>query len=323
MKPFQIGLLVLVGALGGALIMKFTQRSKPAPAPIAAAAPVAPAPAPAPADATKPAAFLDKTAAAPPAALPVRHAKPAGQPLPDGRGSVTAPPVAENSPPPQPEPPVAPPAPVTVQEPSAPPISSEPAPSPAATAAPAESVDPPAPQPAPSVTLQAGMTLPVRLGESLSSEHNQAGDTFTATLDAPLSTGGFVIAEKGARVEGRIVEAQKSGVKTRATLVLELTKLNTSDGQHVAIKTETLRKQAEAMATGDQVGIVAAAAGIGAIIGAMAGGGKGAAIGAGAGGAAGGGGVVASRNKAVSLPTETKVTFRLGAPVTITERLNQ
>jgi len=320
MKPFQIGLLVLVGALGGALIMKFTQRSKPAPAPIVAAAPVAPAPAPAPADATKPAAFLDKTAAAPPAALPVRHAKPAGQPLPDGRGSVTAPPTTEAA---QPEPPVAPPAPVTVQEPSAPPISSEPAPASAATPSSAESVQPPAPQAAPSVTLQAGMTLPVRLGESLSSEHNQAGDTFTATLDAPLSTGGFVIAEKGARVEGRIVEAQKSGVKTRATLVLELTKLNTSDGQHVAIKTETLRKQAEAMATGDQVGIVAAAAGIGAIIGAMAGGGKGAAIGAGAGGAAGGGGVVASRNKAVSLPTESKVAFRLGAPVTITERLNQ
>jgi hypothetical protein len=71
------------------------------------------------------------------------------------------------------------------------------------------------------------------------------------------------------------------------------------------------------------VGIVAAAAGIGAIIGALAGGGKGAAIGAGAGGAAGGGGVVATRNKSVSLPTETKVSFRLSGPVTITERLNR
>jgi hypothetical protein len=171
--------------------------------------------------------------------------------------------------------------------------------------------------------LQTGLTFPVRLGESLSSEHNQAGDTFIAALDAPLSTGGFVIAEKGAKVEGRIVEAQKSGAKGKAVLSLELTKLDTSDGQHVAIKTEALRKQAETMATGDQVGIVAAAAGIGAIIGALAGGGKGAAIGAGAGGAAGGGGVVATRNKAISLPTETKLSFRLGAPVTITERLNQ
>jgi hypothetical protein len=166
------------------------------------------------------------------------------------------------------------------------------------------------------------MTLPVRLGESLSSEHNQAGDTFTATLDAPLAAGGFVIAEKGARVEGRVVEAQKSGhAKGKAALALELTKLNTSDGQHVEIKTQTVRKQGTSMATGDQVGIVAAAAGIGAIIGAMAGGGKGAAIGAGAGGAAGGGGVVATRDKAVSLPTESKLSFQLSAPVTITEQM--
>jgi hypothetical protein len=237
--------------------------------------------------------------------------------------------VAQNLPAKQPETPVAPPAPspvpeaIPTQEPAAPPMNTEPAPAPAATHAPAEAPEPPAPQPAPSVTLRAGMTLPVRLGESLSSDHNQAGDTFTATLDAPLSAGGFVIAEKGARVEGRVVEAQKSGMKGKATLALELSRVNTSDGQHVEIKTETLRKQADAMATGDQVGIVAAAAGIGAVIGAMAGGGKGAAIGAGAGGAAGGGGVVATRNKAVSLPTESKITFRLSAPVTITERLNQ
>ncbi len=173
------------------------------------------------------------------------------------------------------------------------------------------------------MTLQAGMNLPIRLGESLSSEHNLAGDGFTGTLDAPLSAGGFVIAEKGARVEGRIVEAQKSGHGKKAVLALELTRLNTSDGQHVAIKTEGLRKQGSTMAGGDQAGVVAAAAGIGAIIGAMAGGGKGAAIGAGAGGAAGGGGVLATRDKAISLPTETKLTFRLSAPVTITEQLNR
>jgi hypothetical protein len=324
MKPLQIGLLVLVGALGGALIMKYTQRAKPVAAPVASAVP-APAPMP--------------TAPAPAAAR---------QPLPDGRGSVTMRPaaavpmghhsqpmlrtppaaatVAQNMPPAQPESPVAPPAPIPpIQEPAAPPITNEPAPAPVATSAPVESVAPAAPPPAPSVTLQAGITLPVRLGESLSSEHNQAGDTFTATLDAHRSTaGGFVIAEKGARVEGRVIEAHKSSqAKGKATLALELTKLNTSDGQHVDIKTESFRKQGSTMATNDQVGIVAAAAGVGAIIGAMAGGGKGAAIGAGAGGAAGGGGVLATRDKAIALPTESKITFRLSAPVTITEQLNK
>jgi len=319
MKPFQIGLLVLVGALGGALIMKFTQRPKPVAAPvrIATAAPV-PVPAPAEPAPVEPAPVAPL--AAPALAAPMgHHSQLMRRTFPATAATVTK--VAQNLPPAPPEAPAQ--APIRVQEPSAPPISTEPDPAPVVTPAPEESVQPPAPQPAPSVILQTGMTLPVRLGESLSSEHNQAGDTFTATLDAPLSAGGFVIAEKGARVEGRVVEAQKSSVKVKATLALELTKLTTSDGQHVDIKTETLRKQSENMATGNQVGIVAAAAGIGAIIGALAGGGKGAAIGAGAGGAAGGGGVVATRNKAVSLPTETKVSFRLSAPVTLTEKLNQ
>jgi|SRR5580658_444966 hypothetical protein len=330
MKPLQIGLLVLVGALGGALIMKFTQRSKPAPAPIVSAVPTPAEPATVPADTPAPAETAAGSVGTPepkPTAVqektpPATVVKMAHHTQPMLRTPTAAATVAHNLPPAQPEAPA--PAPVPMQEPSAPPISTEPDPVPVATPAPAMEAEPPAQQPAPSVTLQSGMMLPVRLGESLSSEHNQAGDTFTATLDAALSADGFVIAEKGAHVEGRVVEAQKSGhVKGKATLALELTKLNTSDGQHVDIKTETLRKQGTSMATGDQVGIVAAAAGVGAIIGAIAGGGKGAAIGAGAGGAAGGGGVVATRDKAVSLPTESKITFRLSAPVTVTERLNK
>jgi hypothetical protein len=327
MKPFHIGLLVLVGALGGALIMKFTQRPKPVAAPIVSAEPAPVTAASAPAAAAPEVTGATPDAAPAPAAPPVETPKPAvavrmghhTQPM--RRAAPAAVDVAQNLQPAQPETPAAPPAPLAVQEPVAPPVSAEPAPAPIPAPAPAtESAEPPAP--APSVTLQAGMTLPIRLGESLSSEHNQTGDTFTATLDAPLSAGGFVIAERGAHVEGRVVDAQKSAhVKGQATLALELTKLTTSDGQHVDIKTETLKKQSETMATGDQVGIVAAAAGVGAIIGALAGGGKGAAIGAGAGGAAGGGGVVATRNKPVTLPTESKLSFRLSAPVTITERL--
>ena len=62
-------------------------------------------------------------------------------------------------------------------------------------------------------------------------------------------------------------------------------------------------------------------AAVGAIIGAIAGGGKGAAIGAGVGGGAGAGAVMATRGTAATLPPETRVTFRLKVPVTITERL--
>jgi hypothetical protein len=322
MKPIQIGVLVLVGAMGGALIMKFTQRQAPGivPAPIVTPAPVA-APPP---DAAPPTVVAPPPDIAPPPPFPkkapvarVHHTRPA---------HATVLTVAQNLPPAT--------EPVATQ-PSAPEqVSEAPAPAPetAMPAAPPAAPDPieapaaapqPDPTPAPSVTLRAGTLLPVRLGESLSSEHNQAGDTFTATLDAPLVVDEFVIAERGARVEGRVVEAQKSShVKGQSALALELTKLNTSDGQHVGIQTDPFRKQA-ATSTNQDVGIVAAAAGVGAVIGAVAGGGKGAGIGAAAGGAAGAGGVMATRPKAVALPSETKISFRLSQTVTITEQLNR
>ena len=341
MKPLQIGLLVLVGALGGALIMKFTQRPKPAPAPIASGAPL-PSPVPAP-----PVPDVPATPAAPPAASsPVAEVMPNRSRLPRLPRDTTHPAVApvtihhshpiirtpqaettvaQNQPPAPPAIPAEPPAAAAIQEPAAPAMNTETTPPPA----PARSRPPSPPPPRNQrnrrhrVTLQSGMILSVRLGEILSSEHNQAGDTFTGTLDAPLSAGGFVIAERGAHVEGRVMEAQKAHVKGQARLALELTKLHTSDGQHVEIRTEILRKESTSMTTTDQVGVVAAAAGIGAVIGAMAGGGKGAAIGAGAGGAAGGGGLAATRNKPLTLPTESKLTFRLATPVTITEQLNR
>jgi len=131
-----------------------------------------------------------------------------------------------------------------------------------------------------------------------------------------------VIAEKGARVEGRVTDSDPGGrVKGVATLALELVRLNTSDGQRVRLQTQGFSKTAEKSTKKDaaKVGI---GAGLGAAIGAIAGGGKGAAIGAGVGGAAGTGAVLTSRGNAAELPAETRLTFRLSEPVTITEKLN-
>ena len=66
---------------------------------------------------------------------------------------------------------------------------------------------------------------------------------------------------------------------------------------------------------------IAGGAALGAVIGALAGGGKGAAIGAGVGGGAGAGTAMATRGNAAKLASETRVTFRLKAPVTLTEKL--
>jgi hypothetical protein len=221
--------------------------------------------------------------------------------------------------------------------PSAPPTPPAPAPAPAAEPAPApvanvpvENVSLPAPTPAPKVearvpnvvTLAAGMSLAVRIGETISSSRNQPGDSFLATLTQPLVIDGFVIAERGARLEGRVVEAAAAGRGRGAShLAVSIIRIATADGQNIRIRSELYSKDGPSPAAMDAAKVGGGAA-IGAVIGVIAGGGKGAAIGAGAGGAVGAGDVLLTHGKPVEIPVETRISFRELDPVTITERLD-
>jgi len=186
---------------------------------------------------------------------------------------------------------------------------------------PAPQDPPPAPQPH-VVTLPEGTTVAIRLGETLSTEHNYTGDTFRATLDQEIDADGFIIAEKGSKVLGRIVNAQKAGrVQGVSDLNLTLFEINTTDGQRIQVRTNASDRKGPTT-TGEDAAKIAGGAALGAIIGALAGGGKGAAIGAGAGGAAGTGVVLTTRGKPVIMPAETRLSFQLSSPITITEQIN-
>jgi len=326
MKPLQIGLLVTAGALGGALVMKWQSTRHPVETPVAAVAAPAPAPARAQAQAEPPA--PEPQAEPQPAAegqapspFPEKNKQAARKAEPKARAE--HPVVAQVQPPvrePAPAPAAAPATPPPAADPVAPPVRSAPAPAPVQEPA-REPASPPPPPPAPNkVTLTAGTLVPIRLVEGLSSERNMPGDTFSATLDAPLIAGEFAIAERGARVEGKVVSSEKAGkVSGVSKLEIALTGITTSDGQHIRIETHSFTKNGPTT-HGDDAKKVGAGAGIGAIIGAIAGGGKGAAIGAGVGGAAGAGDVMLTRGKPATLASETRINFRLSAPVTITER---
>jgi hypothetical protein len=172
------------------------------------------------------------------------------------------------------------------------------------------------------ITLQPGTTLAIRLGEPLSTDHNYAGDTFRGVLDSSVVIDGFIIAEKGSKILGRVVEAQRAGrVQGSAVLSLALTEINTTDGQRIPVNTNSVIARGPLGLNADALKIATGAA-IGAIIGAISGGGKGAAIGAGAGGAAGTSIVLATRGRPTNLPTESQLSFQLSEPITITERLN-
>jgi hypothetical protein len=247
MKPLQMVLLVVAGAVGGALIMKVAERPArlpvPAPAPVAAQAP-APVAAPAP---------------VPEPAAPEAQARPSPF-VPPLAGNPEPVAVAEDEPVPLVAPPAQPDPPAGVEPENATP----PPPGPEGT--------PPEPH---KVTLNAGMLFPVRLVDGLSSERNAPGDAFLATLDKELVVDGFVIAERGARVEGRVVASDPGGkMKGVAGIAVELTRLHTSDGQNVAIQTDSFERHAA-----PDPGMPAA------------------------------------------LPSEMRISFRLRAPLTLTEQL--
>jgi len=106
-----------------------------------------------------------------------------------------------------------------------------------------------------------------------------------------------------------------------AMIALELTRINTADGQKIAVRTASFEKEAE-KETKKDAAKVGLGAGIGAAIGAIAGGGRGAAIGAAAGGAAGTGAVLGTRGEPAELAVETRISFRLSSAVSVTEKLD-
>jgi hypothetical protein len=172
------------------------------------------------------------------------------------------------------------------------------------------------------VTLAAGTMLPVRIGETLSSARNQTGDSFLATLTDPLVIDGWIIAIRGARLEGRVVDSAQAGrVRGVSYLRISVIRLATADGQNIRISTEPYVRNGPT-STGTDAAKIGGGAALGAIIGAIAGGGKGAAIGAGAGGAAGAGDVLLTRGKPAEIPVETRVSFKVQDSVVITEKLD-
>lgn len=175
---------------------------------------------------------------------------------------------------------------------------------------------PPPPPPPQKVTVPSGTVLSVRLVDPIDSEKNQVGDTFHATLNAPLTINGDVAVPSGSDVQGHLADVKSAGkFAGQSIVVLQLDSI-TSGGNTYNIQTDQYSKQGSSRGknTAEKVG---AGAGIGALIGAIAGGGKGAAIGAAAGGGLGGGVQAATKGQQIKLPSETVLNFTLQAPVTV------
>jgi hypothetical protein len=166
------------------------------------------------------------------------------------------------------------------------------------------------------VTLPVGTDLAVRMIDSISSKTNQAGQTFRASLDAPVRVDGETVIPVGAPVSILLDQAKSAG-RIKGSSELEVRAVSIEHhGRSYPIETNVREEEGKGRGkqTAVRTGVGAAA---GSIIGALAGGGKGAGIGALAGGGAGAGFQLFTHGQQVNIPSETQLTFRLTAPVTL------
>jgi hypothetical protein len=192
------------------------------------------------------------------------------------------------------------------------PVETNPAPQPVQTTP----APPPPPPPPQKVTLPSGTVLAVRLIDSVDSEKNQVGDTFHATLNAPLTLNGDVVVPSGGDIQGHLVDVKSAGkFAGQSVVILQLDSI-TSGGTTYNIQTDQYKKQGSSRGKNTAVK-TGAGAGIGAIIGAIAGGGKGAAIGAAAGGGLGAGSQAVTKSQQIKLPSETVLNFTLQTALTV------
>lgn len=161
--------------------------------------------------------------------------------------------------------------------------------------------------------LPSGTPVVVRLTETLSASRNNVGDGFTGVLDQPITgSGGTVVFARGTKVEGSVVAAKGRGrFKGAGDLGIEVTSIG---GDRVTTSEFEKSQAGKGRRSAEMIG---GGTGAGALIGGLAGGGKGALIGGLVGAGAGTAGSAYTGNKDVVIPSESVITFRLTAPVTV------
>ena len=175
------------------------------------------------------------------------------------------------------------------------------------------------PPPPKKVTIAAGTQLTVRLNDTLDSESNQVGDSFHATLSAPIVIDDETVVPSGAEVVGHIVDVKSAGrFAGNSALTLELTSLSVN-GKTYNLQTSQWSRQGKGEGKNTAVKAGGGAA-LGAIIGGLAGGGKGAAIGSVAGAGAGTGVAATKKGQQIKLPPESTLSFLLINTVTVTQQ---
>jgi hypothetical protein len=194
-----------------------------------------------------------------------------------------------------------------------PPTPGQPVPAPSG---PTVSAVPPPPQPV-NVTIPAGTELAIRIDQRISVKTSHAGGAFTGEVQAPvLASDGSALVPKGADVNGVVAESHRGGhFKGRSTLELRLTSL-VVNGTTYPLTTRDLERSKKGKGK-RSAGLIGGGAGLGMLVGGVATGGVGLVVGGLVGGGAGTAVAGTTGNRALDIPAESVVHFKLADDLTI------
>ena len=131
------------------------------------------------------------------------------------------------------------------------------------------------------VTVPKGMAITATVGQTLASDKNHPGDSFAASLSAPLQIDGKTVIPKGARLTGRVVTVKKHELKvTLASVVLH--------GKSYDLETNSIRPPKKSPAKNNDKDSAAARDN--------------------------------DKKDITTLPAQTQLTFKLAKPVTVPAR---
>jgi hypothetical protein len=171
-------------------------------------------------------------------------------------------------------------------------------------------------------TIPAGTTIEVRNNDAIDSATAEVGQTYSGVVEREVvDANGRVAIPRGASATLVVRSASGQGkLQGRSDLAVDVSDVVVGGHRYRLETSDFVEKGKEGVGTNKRTGVFAGGgAALGGIIGAIAGGGKGAAIGALSGAGAGTVTQGVTRGKAVRIPSETLLSFKLEAPVRIHE----
>lgn len=176
-------------------------------------------------------------------------------------------------------------------------------------------------------SLPVGTTFAIRLNETLSTETNQPGDGFTATVSEPIyAADGSLLIPSGARIRGRVTSVDQSDrIGETAMIKVAFESISFGDGSYPlsASVVEANPERVTRTSKKEQAAKIAAGAAAGAILGQVLGRDtestlKGAAAGAVAGTAI----AMGTADVDAVLPQGSRMVIRLDAPIEVVQRIS-